>query len=454
MEERLGKTNILEIESIPKLLRKFAVPSVISLLVNALYNIVDQIFIGRGVGYLGNGATNVILPLVVMNMALCMLFGDGAATFFSVKLGEKKEDQACHAVGNAIVCGIITGIITCTVFNIGLQFFCRLTGATDNIMPYALEYGHIIISAFPAVALIVVTGSIIRADGRPRFTMAGLLVGCGINVILDYLFVIRFQWGVKGAAWATVIGELANAVMFFCYLFHFKCIRLHKKAFQLNKIYVLQIMKLGISSFATQLSAVLIMIVMNRLLVFYGRASIYGEVSPMTAMGVTMKINQILLSLMTGIAAGALPIIGFNYGARKYKRVKQTIRLTIISAMLCGVIATFFFQICPEQIVSIFGSESTLYVDFSVKCLKVYLLFCILDGLNNVIPTCLQAIEKPGLAVLTSLLRQIIFNLPPAFLAPIFLGVAGVLWNGPIASVAACVLNIFILKYIWKQMKE
>lgn len=441
-------------EPIGRLLLKFAVPSCISLIVNALYNIVDQIFIGRGVGYLGNGATNVILPLVILNLAICILFGDGCAAYFSMQLGRNKKEDAAAGVGNAVICGLIVSIILCVLFQVFLKQFCCLAGATDNILPYALEYGRIIVAALPGVSIVVVMGSIIRADGSPNFAMAGLLVGCGINVLLDYIFVFPLQMGVKGAAWATVIGELVNAAMFFIYLFKFKCVALNRASFRLRKTYIREISRLGVSSFATQMAAVVIMIVMNQLLVFHGRNSKYGADIPMTAMGVTMKINQILLSIMTGIGAGALPIIGFNYGAKQYARAKQTMKLAFISAMLCGAIATFFFQVFPEQIVSIFGSESAMYVEFSVKCLRIYLALCVLDGINNVIPTCLQAVERPGYAVLSSMLRQIVFNLPPAFIIPLFLGVTGVLGNGPVATAAAFLVNIFILRKVVKSLEK
>ena len=446
--------NPLGTQPIGKLLRNFAIPSCISLIVNALYNIVDQIFIGQGVGYLGNGATNVILPFTILAIAIALLFGDGCAAFFSMQLGRKKPDEAAKGVGNAMLCSIIAGIILCIVFNIFLRPLCVLTGATEMLLPYAMDYGRVIMMGIPFCVFGCAMASIIRADGSPRYSMAGLLAGCFTNIILDYLFVFPLGMGVAGAALATIIGQTLNAVIYIFYFLRFKNIRLKKSDWKLNIDYIKKICRLGISSFITQISVVVIIVITNRLLTYYGAFSVYGAEIPLTALGVTMKINNILLAIMSGIAAGALPIVGFNYGAMQYDRVKKTVQLAVGSAMICGAVATFFFQVFPQQIVAIFGTSSDLYMQFGVKCLRLFLLLCVLDGMNNVIPTVFQAVSRPGCSAVSSIMRQVGFNVPPAVICPIFVGVTGVLWNGPIACTAAFILNIFLIKKVFGNLKK
>ena len=453
-EKQVMEENPLGTQPIGKLLRGFAIPSCISLIVNALYNIIDQIFIGRGVGYLGNGATNVILPFTILAIAISVLFGDGCAAFFSMQLGKGEKEQAARGVGNAVFCSVIAGIILCVVCSIFLHPLCRLTGATDTLMPYSLEYGRVIMLGLPFCVFECGMGSIIRADGSPKYSMVGLLAGCGTNIVLDYLFVFPLHMGVAGAAIATVCGQVVNAVIFVLYFFRFRSVKLRRVHWKLNPSYIGKICKLGISSFVTQISVVAIIIITNRLLVYYGASSKYGAEIPLTALGVTMKINNILVSIMVGIAAGALPIIGYNYGAMKYERVKKAVQLSIGSAMLCGFIATICFQVFPEQIVSIFGTSSDLYMEFGVKCLRLFLMFCILDGMNNVVPTVFQAVGRPGASAASSLLRQIGFNVPPALICPLFVGVTGVLWNGPIACAAAFILNVILLKRVFHNLKK
>ncbi|MCD8111037.1 MAG: MATE family efflux transporter [Clostridiales bacterium] len=446
--------NPLGTEPIGRLLRRFAVPSCISMIVNALYNIVDQIFIGRGVGYLGNGATSVILPLTVLALGVSFLFGDGCAAFYSMKLGEKKPEEAANSVGTAVLCAVIGGIVLGVVCSIFLSPLCWLTGATEAIYPYAMDYGRVIVAGLPMVVFFAGMSSIVRADGSPGYSMAGLLTGCVTNIVLDYIFVFPLDMGVRGAAIATILGQAANTVIFLFYFRRFRQVRITKKNFRIRLPYVRRICQLGISSFIIQMSIVVIMIVTNKLLVFYGAKSKYGSDIPLTAMGVTMKINNILIAIMNGIAAGALPIIGFNYGARNLDRVKKTIKMSVGIAMLCGVAATFFFQMFPEQIISIFGSESDLYVEFSVLCLRVFLLLCVLDGMNNVIPTCFQAVGRPGYSALSSCLRQLILNIPPAIIAPVFVGVTGILWNGPIACASAFIINIIMIRKIFRKLEQ
>lgn len=454
METVSSHSTLMGTAPIPKLLRKFALPSCISLIVNAMYNIVDQIFIGRGVGYLGNGATNVLLPFTVLAIALALLFGDGCSVHFSAQLGRGKKDDAAISVGNATSCMLLVGIILTAVLLIFLKPLCRMTGATDLLMPYALSYGRPIAIGLVFAVFDAGFASVIRADGSPLYSMLGLIIGCIVNVVLDYVFVFPLQMGVFGAALATMLGQIANAIVYLLYIPRMKQIRLKREHFKLHRRCVNQITKFGVSSFITQFSVVVMIIVLNKLLVHYGGMSKYGAEIPMTALGVTMKINNILMAIMMGIGAGALPIISFNYGAGHFDRVKKTVQLSVGIAILCGVVAKICFVLFPEQIVGIFGAESNLYTEFGVKCLTIYLMFCFLDGMNYVIPTCFQAMGKPAFSAVASLMRQLGFNMTTALIFPIFFGVEGCLYNGAFAQVATFVLNIFLVITVMRKLKK
>ena len=451
---RTAEENPLGTEPIGKLLCRFAFPSCISLIVNALYNIVDQIFIGRGVGYLGNGATNVILPVTVLAIGIGMLFGDGCSAFMSMQLGKKDEEAASAGAANTILCLIASSILLCILTSLFLRPICMLCGATETILPYAMEYGRIIFLGLPFSMFTGGMSSIIRADGSPSYSMAGLLSGCLTNIVLDYIFVFPLDMGIAGAALATVIGQAVNVLIFIGYFARFRHVRLTKSRWRMRPSFVGRICQLGASSFILQMTVVVIMIVNNKLLVYWGALSKYGADIPLTALGVTMKVNNILIAIMNGIGAGALPIIGYNYGAGNMDRVKQTIKLSVGTAMFCGVIATVCFQLFPGAIVSIFGTESELYMEFGILCLRIFLLLCVLDGLNYVLPTCFQAIGRPMYSVAASLIRQIIILIPAAVILPFFIGVTGVLWAGPVAQGGAFIVNLFLLRTVLKQQNS
>lgn len=426
------KANPLETEKISKLIILFSVPSIISMVVNALYNIVDQIFIGQGVGYLGNGATNVIMPMTVIIIALSLLVGDGAAAYLSLKLGEGNGNAAAKGIGNALCATLAIGVVLCILFNIFLKPLCILFGATEGILPYAIDYGRIISFGVPFAAISSSMAGIIRADGNPKYSMAGLLIGCITNIILDPIFIFVFHWGVKGAAFATIIGQIFNTILYIAYIKKFKSITLDKSSFILSGKVLAKVGSLGISSFITQIAIVLTMAISNNMLVSYGAKSIYGSDIPLTTIGITMKVNQIIMAVIIGLSTGAQPIFGYNYGCGQKDRVKQTYRVVLSIATLFLVLAFCIFQFAPMSIVKLFGSESDLYNDFAVKCFKIFLLACPINGLQMVTGIFFQAIGKPTQATILSLSRQIIFLLPATILLPITLGVEGVLWAGPV----------------------
>lgn len=309
--------NILGKEKIGKLIRKFSVPCIISLLVNSLYNIVDQIFIGWGVGYLGNGATNIVFPLTMVCLAFALMFGDGTSAYLSLRLGEKKEKEAGKGVGNGIAISIIVAILLCAITLIFLPQLLNLFGCTEALRTYAIAYGYIIGIGLPFMMVGTTLNSIIRADGNPKYAMTSMVIGAVLNIILDPIFIFVFKMGVEGAAIATVISQIVTFAMNIIYIKKFKSVKIGKEEFKLKLNVLQKVSTLGISSFITQISIVLVIAVENNLLGKYGANSKFGSEIPITVFGIVMKISQILNSIIIGIAAGSQPILGYNYGARK-----------------------------------------------------------------------------------------------------------------------------------------
>jgi putative MATE family efflux protein len=450
--QKVVTKNPLETESVWKLLGKYAVPCVISLLVNSLYNMVDQIFIGRGVGYLGNGATNVIYPLTVIVLSIALMLGDGGASFLSIRLGEKKLDEATKGIASVITFSIVTGIVMAVVMRIFLSPLVYLFGCTDTIYPYAIDYGKIIIIGLPFVLVGTVFTAIERADGSPTYSMISLLAGAVINTVLDPLFIFVFQWGVKGAAFATIVGQIVTCVMGLVYMTKFKSIHPNKSDYRIKWSYCKTTLTLGVSSFITQMSIVIVMAVINNLLTKYGAVSKYGSDIPLAVMGIVMKVNQLVIAATVGIASGAQPIIGFNYGAGNYDRVKKTFRCVVICAEIIAVIAFIGFQCFPVQIISIFGKEGELYNQFAKECFRIFLLVVILNGFQTVAGLFAQSIGHPIKAAAMSLSRQIVFLVPAEFILAHVLGVMGVLWAGPVADTLAFILALALTIYDLKKL--
>ena len=433
-------------EKIGKLLLKFSIPCIMSLLVSALYNIVDQIIIGRGVGYLGNGATNVVFPITVISLAVALMLGDGCAAFLSLCQGKKDIRSANKSVGNAVSLLVIRSLIMTALFAIFKVQILNAFGATENNFAYADEYFNYIIIGIPFFVVGNGLNSIIRADGSPKFAMITTLVGCIINVILDPVAIFVLDWGMMGAALATITGQIVTAVCGIVYLTRAKAFKLDKKSFLLEGDIVKRFLPLGISSFLTQISIVVIMGVMNNVLVTYGARSKYGADIPLTVVGIVMKVFQIVVSVCIGIAAGSQPIIGYNYGAGEYKRVKQLFGAIIKAEAVVGVIAFALFEAFPLQITSIFGSEDGLYNEFAVMAFRVFLSMI------------LQALGKPGMAMGLSLLRDFILSVPFAIALPMFFGVEGALYSAPIAdigsAIAVVIMSVLTLKELDKKVED
>lgn len=449
----MKQSNILGTEKIGRLLMKFAIPGVIAMVVNSLYNIVDQIFIGRGVGYLGNGATTIIFPMTTLAMAFVVLIGDGAASYFSLKLGEKQDEKAAGGAAAGIIATIITGAAICLIYNIFLAQLCRLFGSSEAIMPYAIDYGRVISLGMPFFAVCCSLSSIIRADGSPKFNMIGLFVGTIINVTLDPIFIFCFKWGVTGAALATILGQAANAVLNIWYCFHMKSVRISRDTVRGCMRYLPSVLKLGVSSCLTQLALVVAIAARNNTLLYYGGLSKYGEDIPVTTLGITMKLFSIIMAVVIGLSTGAQPIFGYNYGSGQHDRVKQTYRTAAIAVTAVSVAAFLAAQLFSRQIIEIFGTEeSELYYEFAVKTMKIFLMLIPTLGIQIMTGIFFQALGYPVQASLMSLSKQVIFQIPATLLLPVWLGVEGVLWAGPVSDLLAIAFTLVLLIIYWKKI--
>lgn len=450
--------NILGTEKIGKLIRKFSIPCIISLLVNSLYNIVDQIFIGWGVGYLGNGATNVVFPLVIIGLSFSLMFGDGASAYLSLKLGEKKKEEAAKGVGNGIITSTILSILFCAVTLLFLPQLLNVFGCTDALREYALKYGFIIAIGFPFSMIGTTLNSIIRADGSPKYAMTSMVAGAVLNTILDPIFIFVFKMGVEGAAIATVISQFVTFILNVIYIKKFKSITINKKALKPKFTTIRKVGTLGISSFITQMSFVVVMAVENNLLGKYGMDSKYGSEIPITVFGIVMKINQILNSIIIGIAAGTQPILGYNYGARKFDRVKKTLKTVLGLSVIISTIAFILFQTIPEVLISIFGSGDANYMEFACIAFRTYLLLCIVNGIQIPSGIFFQAIGKSIKSAILSLSRQIVLLIPAMIILGHSFGIMGVLYAGPVADGLAFSLAIVLLvkevRYLGKQTNK
>ena len=446
--------NILGKEKIGKLIIKFSIPCIISMLVNSLYNIVDQIFIGQGVGYLGNGATNVVFPLVMIGLAFSLMFGDGASAYLSLKLGEKKKKEAENGVGNGIMLSIIVSVIFCIVTLLFLPQFLKLFGCTENLKSYAMTYGTIIAIGFPFSMIGTTLNSIIRADGSPKYSMFSMISGAVLNTILDPIFIFVLHKGVEGAAIATVISQIVTFILNVIYIKRFKTIKISKDCFKLQLNICKKVAMLGVSSFITQMSFVCVMAVENNLLGKYGAESKYGAEIPITVLGIVMKINQILNSIIVGIAAGSQPIWGYNYGAKKFDRVKQTLKIVLSASVIISTIAFILFQTIPDKLILLFGSGDENYMDFACLAFRTYLMLCIFNGVQIPSGIFFQAIGQSTKSAILSLSRQIVILIPSMIILSQLFGIVGVLSAGPVADGLAFILAVSLLLREAKKLKN
>ena len=437
--------NILGYEKIGKLIRKFSIPCIISLVVNSLYNIVDQIFIGWGVGYIGNGATNVVFPITMLCLAFALMFGDGSSAYLSLKLGEKNRKEASKGVVNGILISIIVSILLCAIIIGFLPQILNLFGCTDALREDALGYGFYIALGLPFMMIGTTLNSIIRADGSPKYAMTSMVIGAILNVILDPIFIFVFKMGVEGAAIATSISQFVTFVMNIAYLRKIKSVKIEREDIKLKPSIVGRVSMLGISSFITQMSIVLVMAFENNLLGKYGAESEYGSEIPITVLGIVMKISQILNSIIIGIATGAQPILGYNYGAQNYDRVKKTLKYVLGLSLIVSTIAFLLFQLIPDKLITIFGSGNELYMEFACYAFRTYLMLCICNGIQIPAGIFFQAIGKGIKSAIISLSRQIVFLIPAMVVFGATFGIHGILYAGPFADGLAFVVASILL---------
>lgn len=437
--------NILGTERVGKLIRLFSIPCIISMLVNSLYNIVDQIFIGQGVGMLGNGATNVVFPLTMIALALSLMFGDGASSYLSLKLGEKKSDEAAKGVGNGIILCVIVSLIFAGITLIFLPQLLNLFGCTENLREYAIGYGKIITLGLPFMMIGTTLNSIIRADGSPKYAMLSMVTGAVLNIILDPIFIFVFHMGVEGAAIATIISQFITFALNIFYIKKFKTIHMNKEKIKLSLPVSRKVMLLGISSFITQMSFVFVASVANNLLGKYGAMTKYGSEIPITVLGIVMKVSQILNSIVLGLAIGAQPIYGYNYGARKMSRVKDALKIVLTISVIITTIAFILFQTIPDKLILLFGNGDNNYIEFACLTFRIYLLLVICNGIQIPSGIFFQAIGKSSKSAILSLSRQIAFLLPAMVILSSIFGLKGVLYAGPAADGMAFVLASTLL---------
>lgn len=447
--------NPLAVLPVSKLMIKFAIPSIIGMLVSALYNIVDQLFIGNYVGSLGNAATNIAFPLSTACISLALMFGIGGASCFNLNMGKGDTEKAPYYIGNAFTMLIISGIALFLVIEVFLNQLLVLFGSPEDVMHYAVDYVSVTALGFPF--LILTTGGchLIRADGSPKIAMLCNVLGAVVNVFLDALFVIGFGWGMKGAAWATIIGQILSAIVVIAYICRFKTVKLKLKHFIPKVRYVVRTASIGMASFINQVAIMLVQIVLNNYLKIYGALSIYGEAIPIACAGIIMKVNQIIFSFVIGLSQGTQPIESFNYGAKNYKRVKSAYKSALSVGAVISVVAFILFQLFPREILGLFGKENNeLYFEFGEKFFKTFLFFTWLNCIQPITSTFFTSIGKPIKGAILSLTKQIIFFIPPLIILPIYMGIDGILYTGPIADFLAAAVNAVMIIFEFKLMTK
>ena len=450
--QRNSQGNPLGYENTSVLLKRFAVPSIIAMVVSSLYNIIDQIFIGQGVGYLGNAATNVAYPITTICLAAALLVGIGGAAKFSLELGAGNQEEAGHCVGNMLWSALTLSLIIAVIVQLFLNPLLHAFGATENIMPYAQSYVRITGIGIPFLILTNVLSNIIRADGSPNYSMTCMVTGAIVNTILDPIFIFVFHLGVAGAAWATTISQIVSFVVSAAYLFRFKTIKLNRAFFRPSWKKSIELASLGISNSLNQLALTLLQVVLNNSLTYYGAMTAYGSDIPLSGAGIVMKVNSIVIGVFIGFAQGSQPILGYNYGAKQFERVKSTYKLEIKCSFVISTIAFIAFQFFPKYIIGLFGSGNDLYMDFTIHFTRIFLMMILINNVQMLSASFFSAVGKPLKGVMLSLSRQILFLIPLILILPLFWGLDGILYAGPVADIAAFFVSIFMIKKEFSKM--
>ena len=446
--------NPLGSEPVSSLLRRFAIPSVIAMLVSALYNMVDQLFIGHSIGVLGNAATNVAFPLSMVCTSIGLLCGIGGAANFNLCMGRREPEHAKSYVGSAISMLAILGVILCVAVQLFLRPMMLLFGATPDVIDYACTYTRITSIGFPFLIVTIGGSNLIRADGSPKFSMLRNLVGAIVNTILDPLFIFVFHMGMAGAALATITGQILSFALVVLYLRGFKTLPLSLSDLKPNMACWARIAALGATPAFNQVAMMVVQIVMNNTLTYYGSNSVYGSDIPLACAGIISKVNMLFFSFVIGISQGLQPIVSFNFGAQKYDRVKDAYKKAVFAATAISIVAFLCFQFFPRQIIGIFGSGSEEYLHFAERYFRIFLFFTFLNGIQPVSSNFFTSIGAPKKGIFLSLTRQIIFLLPLLLIFPYLFGIDGVMYTAPIADLAAASVSIVMVVREFKIMAE
>lgn len=460
------KSNMfLETERIGTLMRKYAVPCIISLLVAALYNIVDQIFIANAsyLGSYGNAANTVVFPLTVVALAIAVMIGDGCCAFVSISLGAGNKENAHRSIGSAVVLCIIGSLILTAVYFLLQNPILTLFGGRVNeeTFRYSREYFIYISMGIPFYMFGQAMNPIIRSDGSPKFAMISTLAGAALNILLDPLFIFGFHWGMMGAAVATVAGQVLTAGLAVWYLCHMKAVRLEKKSFLLSGRLIGKFIPLGICSFLSQISLVAAMAAINNMIRKYGALDeVFGQVQyaqiPMAVVGIVMKFFQIVISVAVGMAAGCIPIVGFNIGAGRKDRARELFSRLLLAEALVGAAALLIVELMPKQLITIFGAanESAYYTDFAVKSFRIYLCMMVFACVNKGTFIYLQSLGKALASTILSMVREVVFGVGFALLLPLFFGLDGVLYSMPVSDILTFLMSAVVIRYTYRTLKQ
>lgn len=442
-------------EKIGRLLLKFAIPCIISMLINSVYNIVDQIFIGKGVGSLGNAATNVIFPIVIICNGIAQLIGNGCAANLSLLLGQQKKEEAKNSVGTAVTVLFIASILVCILGEVFLDKLVYLFGCTENVYDYSITYGKIILAGGPFMIIYTGLSAIIRSDGSPKYSMICLLSGAIVNLVLDPVLIFGFNMGVAGGAIATIIGQILSCIIAVIYLFRMKTVKLEIKDYKIDRS-ILKTLSYGTSSFIIQMTVLALFVVMNNVMTKYGASSDYGADIPLSVYGVVSKLNSLYISFVLGLAIGSQPILGFNFGAGKYDRVKETIRKVLIIGMGMGLVFNLMLQLIPGQLVELFATKSDanyeLFIDFGKKCCRIFLMVCFLNAFEMTCSIVFQSLGSVKKASFVSFLRQIILFIPLCLILSSKVGLMGALYAGPVADTICFVIVTILFSFEYKKI--
>lgn len=437
---------------VTSLIRKFAIPSIISMLVSAAYNITDQIFIGQVVGMLGNAATNVAFPTVILTVALAQLIGVGTSANFNISMGAKKTEEASRYIGTGLtllaICGPLLMLLV-FLFKTPILLVC---GATENVLPLASMYLGITAIGLPFLLFTNGGSNIIRADGSPSYSMIMVSSGAILNVFLDWLFMFVFEWGIQGAAVATVISQIVSFTICLWYFPRFKAFKIKATMLRVKLNTTVAIVKLGTSNFINHSIMMLVNIVMNNALIYYGAFAAYGSDIPLAVSGIVAKLNSVMVAFCVGLAQGCQPIHGFNMGAKNYARIKETYKKALSIALVISLFAFVLFQVFPRQIISIFGSGDELYFEFAERYLRIFMMMICVYGVQPLTVNYFTGIGDAKRGILLSLSRQGFFLIPSLIILPMIFGLDGVLYSGPIADALACILSLLLVAQSFKRM--